>query len=63
MQAEAGLIGITSSPEQPSRCGVSICDIAAGMYAYSGILTALIQRSRGGRGARVEVSMFEALGE
>lgn len=63
IQAEAGLIGVTGGPDEPSRCGVSIADIAAGMYAYTGILTALLQRTRTARGARVEVSMLEALGE
>jgi crotonobetainyl-CoA:carnitine CoA-transferase CaiB-like acyl-CoA transferase len=63
IQAEAGLVGITGGPDEPARCGVSVADIAAGMYAYSGILTALIQRGRTGRGTRVEVSMLEALGE
>ncbi|MCX7175711.1 MAG: CaiB/BaiF CoA-transferase family protein [Proteobacteria bacterium] len=63
IQAEAGLVGITGGPTEPARCGVSVADIAAGMYAYSGILTALIQRGKTGRGTRVEVSMLEALGE
>ena len=63
IQAEAGLIGITGSAEQPARAGISIADTAAGMYAYSGILTALIQRGKTGRGSRVEVSMLEALTE
>lgn len=63
IQAESGLIATTGSPETPSRAGASIADIAAGMYAYSGILTALLQRGRTGRGARVEISMLEALAE
>lgn len=63
IQAEAGLVGITGGPEEPSRCGISIADIAAGMYAYSGILTALLERVRTGTGTRIEVSMLEALGE
>jgi itaconate CoA-transferase len=63
VQAEAGLIGITGAPNEPSRCGISVADIAAGMYAYAGILTALLQRERTGRGTRVEVSMLEALVE
>jgi len=63
VQAEAGLIGITGAPDEPSRCGISVADIAAGMYAYAGILTALLQRERTGRGTRVEVSMLEALVE
>jgi itaconate CoA-transferase len=63
IQAEAGLISITGSAEQPSRCGISIADTAAGMYGYSGILTALLQRGQTGKGTRVEVSMLEALAE
>jgi crotonobetainyl-CoA:carnitine CoA-transferase CaiB-like acyl-CoA transferase len=63
VQGEAGLIGITGTSDEPSRCGISVADIAAGMYAYAGILTALLQRERTGRGTRVEVSMLEALVE
>ncbi|MFL5446715.1 MAG: CaiB/BaiF CoA transferase family protein [Myxococcales bacterium] len=63
IQAEGGLMSVTGLPEAPSRCGISVADIAAGMYAYSGILTALLQRERTGRGTRVEVSMLEALVE
>ncbi|MFD7834378.1 CaiB/BaiF CoA transferase family protein [Streptomyces sp. NPDC059761] len=63
VQAEAGLLAITGTPETPSKVGLSIADICAGMYAYSGILTALLERTRTGRGVRLEVSMLEALGE
>jgi itaconate CoA-transferase len=63
IQAEGGLMSVTGLPETPSRCGISVADIAAGMYAYSGILTALLQRERTGRGTRVEVSMLESLVE
>ena len=63
IQAAAGLISVTGTPDQPARVGISIADIAAGMYAYSGILSALLQRARTGRGLRVEVSMLEALAE
>jgi len=63
VQAESGLISVTCSDDTPSRCGVSIADIAAGMYAYSGTLMALIQRAQTGRGTRVAVSMLDALGE
>ena len=63
IQCEAGLVSVTGTPDHPSKVGISIADIAAGMYAYSGILTALIQRSRTGEGQRLEVSMLEALGE
>lgn len=63
VQAEAGLVSITGSSEAPARCGLSISDVAAGMYAYTGILLALIERSRTGKGTRVELSMLEALVE
>ncbi|MGH7081100.1 MAG: CaiB/BaiF CoA transferase family protein, partial [Acetobacteraceae bacterium] len=63
IQSEAGLLSVTGTPEQPSKSGISIADIAAGMYAYSGILTALLSRAATGRGSHVEVSMLEALGE
>ena len=63
IQSEAGLLSITGTPEQPSKTGISVADICTGMYAYSGILTALLQRGRTGKGSRVEVAMFEALCE
>ncbi len=63
IQAESGLLSVSGTPEAPSRAGVSIADIAAGMYAYTGVLTALFRRARTGRGGRVEISMLEALGE
>jgi crotonobetainyl-CoA:carnitine CoA-transferase CaiB-like acyl-CoA transferase len=63
VQAEAGLLSITGTPEAPSRVGISVADIAAGMYAYSGILTALIARATTGAGTAVEVSLFDALAE
>lgn len=63
VQCEAGLVSITGTPEEPCKVGISVADIAAGMYAYTGILTALIQRGRTGEGATLEVSMLEALGE
>ncbi|MGH8815186.1 MAG: CaiB/BaiF CoA transferase family protein [Achromobacter pestifer] len=63
IQAAAGLISVTGTPEAPARTGISIADISAGMYAYSGILAALLQRARTGKGLRVEVTMLEALTE
>ena len=63
IQSEAGLISVTGTPESPAKVGIAAADIAAGMYAYSGILTALYDRSRSGRGCAIEVSMLEALGE
>jgi len=66
IQAESGLLSITGTPGEMARAGISVADIAAGMYAYSNILVALIQRGRperGGRGGHIAVSMLEALGE
>ncbi|WP_153723596.1 CaiB/BaiF CoA transferase family protein [Sporosarcina cascadiensis] len=63
IQCEAGLVSTTGTEDTPSKAGVSVADIAAGMYAYTGILTAIIQRSRTGKGSVFEVSMLEALGE
>jgi itaconate CoA-transferase len=63
LQCETGLVATTGTPETPSKAGISIADIAAGMYAYTGILTALYTRERTGQGTSFEVSMLEALGE
>jgi itaconate CoA-transferase len=63
IQAEAGLLSVTGTPQQVVRAGISVADIAAGMYAYSSILAALIQRGRTGEGAAIEVSLLEALAE
>jgi itaconate CoA-transferase len=63
VQCEAGLVSITGTPETPSKVGIAVADIAAGMYAYSGILSALFRRERTGEGAALEVSLFEALAE
>jgi itaconate CoA-transferase len=63
IQAESGLISVTGSPEEPSRVGISIADIATGMYALTGIMGALLRRGRTGEGANVKVAMIDALGE
>jgi itaconate CoA-transferase len=63
VQCETGLVSITGTPETPSKVGIPAADIAAGMYAYSGVLSALFRRERTGEGATFEVSMLEALGE
>jgi itaconate CoA-transferase len=63
VQCETGLVSVTGTPETPSKVGISIADTAAGMYAFTGILTALYQRTRTGRGTVLDISMFEALGE
>ena len=63
VQAEAGVLAVTGSQDAPAKAGVSVADIAGGMYAYSGILAALLQRERTGRGGTVKVSLFDALAE
>jgi len=63
VQAEAGVLSVTGTPDTPSKVGISIGDIATGMYSYSGILTALYQREKSGKGTRIEVTLFEALAE
>lgn len=63
IQSEAGFLSVTGTQEQPSKAGISIADIAAGMYAYTGVLAALLQRQKTGEGSHVDVSMLEALGE
>ena len=63
IQSESGFVSVTGTPEEPSKAGVSIADVAAGMYAYSNVLAALLQRAIDGRGRRIDVSMLEAMGE
>jgi len=63
VQSEVGLISITGTEAHPVKAGISVADIAAGMYAYAGILTALLARASTGRGAAIDVSLFDALGE
>ncbi len=63
IQSEVGLLSVTGSGDRPAKAGISVADIAAGMYAYSGVLTALYRRERTGEGATVDVSLFDALGE
>jgi len=63
VQSEAGLLSVTGTPQDMVKAGVSIADIAAGMYAYASILAALLERGRSGKGRRIEVSMLEALAE
>jgi len=63
VQAEAGVLAVTGSPAEPAKVGISVADIAGGMYAYSGILTALLQRERTGHGGVVRTSLFGALAE
>lgn len=63
IQSESGFVSVTGSPDAPAKAGCSIADIAAGMYAYSGILNALLLRGRTGKGSRVDVSMLESMVE
>lgn len=63
VQCEAGLLSVTGTPEAPSKAGIPVADIAAGMYAFSSILAALLRRNRTGEGATLDITMFESLGE
>jgi itaconate CoA-transferase len=63
VQSEAGLVSITGTPGTPSKVGVSIADIAAGMYAFSSILAALLRRQASGEGAALDISMFDSVAE
>jgi crotonobetainyl-CoA:carnitine CoA-transferase CaiB-like acyl-CoA transferase len=63
VQFETGLVSITGMPEAPAKAGISAADIAAGVYAFSGILLALRRRDQTGRGSLVQVSLFDALSE
>ena len=63
VQCEAGLLSVTGTPDVPCKAGISVADIAAGMYAYTGVLTALYERERTGRGSSFTVSLLDALGE
>jgi crotonobetainyl-CoA:carnitine CoA-transferase CaiB-like acyl-CoA transferase len=63
IQAESGVVSVTGTPDTPAKVGVSIADIAAGLYSYSSILTALWNRERTGCGERIDISMFECLTE
>lgn len=63
IQCETGMLAVTGTPDEYAKTGVSIADIATGMYAYSGVLTALLGRSQTNTGATIEVAMLDALGE
>ena len=63
IQSESGLLSVTGTPETPSKAGCSIVDIASGMYAYTDVLAALIQRGRTGTGSRIDISMLESMVE
>lgn len=63
VQAETGLANITGSQDAPGRVGVSVCDIAAGMHAWAGILQALYERERTGAGQGIKVSLFDGMAD
>ncbi|HLH40858.1 MAG TPA: CaiB/BaiF CoA-transferase family protein [Bryobacteraceae bacterium] len=63
IQAEAGLLSITGTPDEPAKCGISIADISAAMYAVTNILAALVQREKTGYGCHIDLSLFESLSE
>ncbi len=63
VQCETGLVSLTGTPDVTAKAGISVADIAAGMYAYSGVLTGLLRRANTGSGGAFEVSLFEALAE
>jgi itaconate CoA-transferase len=63
IQSESGFLSVTGTPDEPAKAGCSIADISAGMYAYSNILAALIQRGRTGKGSHIDVAMLETMME
>jgi len=63
LQGETGLVNVSGSPEEPAKVGISIVDIAGGMYTFSAILLALYQRQSTGRGQRLQISLFDAIAE
>ena len=63
VQAESGLISINGTPDTPARVGISVADVATGMYAQSAILAALLRRERTGKGAEIKIAMLDALTE
>jgi itaconate CoA-transferase len=63
VQCEAGMLSVTGTPDQPAKAGIPVADIAAGMYALSSILAALVRRQQEGVGATLDITMFESLGE
>jgi crotonobetainyl-CoA:carnitine CoA-transferase CaiB-like acyl-CoA transferase len=63
IQSEAGMLSVTGTPTEPAKAGISIADIAAGMYAYTNILSALLQRSKTNQGCKIDISMLESMVE
>ncbi len=63
IQSEAGFVSVTGTEQSPCKAGISVADIAAGMYAHTQILAALLQRTQTGRGQHIDISMLESLVE
>ena len=63
IQSESGFLSVTGTPDEPAKAGCSIADIAAGMYAYTNILAALLERGKTGKGKRIDISMLESMAE
>ena len=63
VQSETGVLSITGSEEEPAKVGISVADIAAGMYAFSSVLAALLRREKTGEGSSLEISLFDSLAE
>ena len=63
IQSEAGMLSVTGTPAEPAKVGISIADIAAGMYAYTNILSALLQRNKTNQGCKIDISMLESMVE
>jgi len=63
VQSEAGVLAVTGTDAQPAKVGISVADISAGMYAFSGVLAALLRREKTGEGSALEVSLFDSLAE
>jgi itaconate CoA-transferase len=63
IQCETGLLSVTGTPDAPAKAGISVADIAGGMYAFSSVLAALYARAQAGEGAALSVSLFESLAE
>ena len=63
IQAESGVVSVTGTPNEPAKVGISVADIASGLYAYSSALAALYRRERTGRGERIDISMLECMTE
>ena len=63
VQSEAGVLSVTGTGDEPAKVGISVADIAAGMYAFSGVLAALLRREKTGEGSALEISLFDSLAE